>query len=125
MPAGHGDVDGFSGNGFDSVNESEEGEEQAADGHFQAKGGMRRQVVTCNVNKNMDVESFVGEAERRVEQLALPPGVSYTFKIQHTDVTARVNSDNVTDKAAWVGIGSNLLSRNLPRMIKFTLTTAF
>jgi CzcA family heavy metal efflux pump len=41
-------------------------------------GGLRRQLVTCNV-QGRDVESFAAEAERRVGQLALPQGVSYVF----------------------------------------------
>jgi len=52
-------------------------------------------------------------------------GVSYSFKLERVTVTARVNSENLSDKTAWAGVGSNLLSANLPRMIKFALTTAF
>jgi CzcA family heavy metal efflux pump len=46
------------------------------------EGGVRRQVVTCNV-RGRDVESFVAEAERRVRRLRLPAGVSYVFTGEH------------------------------------------
>jgi len=44
--------------------------------------GLRRQLVTCNVN-GRDVESFVAEARRKVDELPLPPGVSVTFGGAH------------------------------------------
>jgi Cu/Ag efflux pump CusA len=46
------------------------------------EGGLRRQVVTCNV-AGRDVESFVAEAERRVQHLTLPGGVSCVFTGEH------------------------------------------
>jgi CzcA family heavy metal efflux pump len=46
------------------------------------EGGVRRQMVTCNV-RDRDVESFATEAERRVRQLSLPAGVSYVFTGEH------------------------------------------
>src|SRR5439155_9614384 len=56
-----------------------------SDGRFLVahEGGLRRQVVSCNVNKNLDIESFVAEAERRVRDLTLPVGVSYAFTGEH------------------------------------------
>ena len=56
-----------------------------SDGRFliRHEGGVRQQLVTCNV-RGRDVESFVAEASRRVQQLPLPPDVTYSF-------TARMN----------------------------------
>jgi Cu/Ag efflux pump CusA len=56
-----------------------------SDGRFLIghEGGLRRQVVTCNVGKNLDVESFVREAERRMSDLRLPSGVSYAIGGEH------------------------------------------
>jgi CzcA family heavy metal efflux pump len=55
-----------------------------SDGRFLVahEGGMRRQLVTCNVT-GRDVESFVAEAERRVRELSLPEGVSFIFTGEH------------------------------------------
>lgn len=55
-----------------------------SDGRFLIahEGGLRRQQVTCNV-QGRDVESFVAEAERRVAEIDLPPGVSYAFTGEH------------------------------------------
>jgi Cu/Ag efflux pump CusA len=46
------------------------------------EGGMRRQLVTCNV-KGRDVESFAAEVERRLKELALPSGVFYQLSGEH------------------------------------------
>jgi CzcA family heavy metal efflux pump len=46
------------------------------------EGGVRRQVVTCNV-EGRDVESFAAEAEQRLRQLDLPEGVWYVFTGEH------------------------------------------
>jgi CzcA family heavy metal efflux pump len=46
------------------------------------EGGLRRQVVTCNV-RGRDVESFVAEAERRLSRLHLPVGITYIFTGEH------------------------------------------
>jgi Cu/Ag efflux pump CusA len=56
-----------------------------ADGRFLVahEGGIRRQAVTCNVGKNLDVGSFVREAERRLGKLQLPSGVTYQFTGEH------------------------------------------
>jgi CzcA family heavy metal efflux pump len=47
------------------------------------EGGVRRRVVSCNVGKNLDVESFVSAAERQVHSIVLPSGVSITFTGAH------------------------------------------
>jgi CzcA family heavy metal efflux pump len=56
-----------------------------SDGRFLVghEGGLRRQVVTCNVGKNLDVDTFVRRAEDRMKQLKLTSGVSYTFTGEH------------------------------------------
>jgi Cu/Ag efflux pump CusA len=46
------------------------------------EGGLRRQVVTCNVF-GRDVTSFVQEAEQTLAQATLPPGTSYSFSGEH------------------------------------------
>jgi CzcA family heavy metal efflux pump len=55
-----------------------------SDGRFLIahEGGLRRQLVLCNV-RGRDVDSFVAEAERRVQQLALPSGIRYVFTGEH------------------------------------------
>src|SRR5262249_31311250 len=56
-----------------------------SDGRFLVshEGGMRRQQVSCNIGNNLDVESFVREAQRRVDKLQLPAGVSCQFTGEH------------------------------------------
>ncbi len=46
------------------------------------EGGVRRQVVSCNVS-GRDVESFAAEAERRLKQLTLPDGVTLAVTGEH------------------------------------------
>jgi Cu/Ag efflux pump CusA len=46
------------------------------------EGGLRRQLVTCNV-QGRDVTSFVAEAEEAVRRVPLPEGVTYTFTGEH------------------------------------------
>src|SRR5262249_36970500 len=56
-----------------------------SDGRFLIahEGGLRRQVVTCNV-EGRDVESFAVEAERRLsKELTLPEGVTWTLTGEH------------------------------------------
>jgi Cu/Ag efflux pump CusA len=55
-----------------------------SDGRFliRHEGGMRQQLVTCNV-RGRDIESFVAEAQRRALTLTLPPGVTFTFTGAH------------------------------------------
>ena len=55
-----------------------------SDGRFliRHEGGVRQQLVTCNV-RGRDVESFVAEASRRVQQLAFPLDVTYSFTGAH------------------------------------------
>lgn len=52
-------------------------------------------------------------------------GASYVFKISNARVTARINGENVSNKSAWAGVGGNLISVNLPGVIKFSLATSF
>ncbi len=52
-------------------------------------------------------------------------GVSYAFKLSGANCLARINGDNLANKRAWAGVGSNLFSVNLPRTIKFSLVTKF
>jgi CzcA family heavy metal efflux pump len=55
-----------------------------SDGRFLVahEGGLRRQVVTCNV-QGRDVASFAAEAERRLARLRLPDGVSMRVTGEH------------------------------------------
>jgi hypothetical protein len=41
------------------------------------------------------------------------------------DVMFRINSENLSNKVAWAGVGGNLLSVNLPRTIRFSIKTNF
>jgi CzcA family heavy metal efflux pump len=52
-----------------------------SDGRFliSHERGLRRQQVTCNITEGLDKEGLVTEAERRVREVKLPPGVSYVF----------------------------------------------
>ena len=45
--------------------------------------GLRRQQVTCNVSEGVDKEGLITEAERRIREVKLPPGVSYVFTGEH------------------------------------------
>jgi Cu/Ag efflux pump CusA len=80
-----------------------------SDGRFLIahEGGIRRQVVTCNVGKNFDVESFVRAAERRVGQLQLPSGVSCVFTGEHE--ARRTAQRELLLWSALVGAGILLL----------------
>jgi CzcA family heavy metal efflux pump len=67
------------------------------------EGGLRRQMVTCNV-AGRDVESFVAEAEDRVRQLVLPPAVSYVFTGEHEAKQTAQRELLLLGTAAGVGI---------------------
>jgi Cu/Ag efflux pump CusA len=67
------------------------------------EGGLRRQVVTCNV-AGRDVESFVAEAERRVRDLTLPRGVTYAFTGEHQAKQAAQRELLILGSAAGAGI---------------------
>jgi CzcA family heavy metal efflux pump len=51
-----------------------------SDGRFLVthEGGLRMRAVTCSV-RGRDVESFVAEAQQRMDKLSLPAGVTYSF----------------------------------------------
>jgi CzcA family heavy metal efflux pump len=55
-----------------------------SDGRFMIahEGGLRRQQVTCNVEKR-DIASFVDEVETKLRELTLPEGVFYTLTGEH------------------------------------------
>ena len=55
-----------------------------SDGRFLIthEGGLRMRAVTCSV-RGRDVESFVTEARRRLGELTLPGGVTYSFAGEH------------------------------------------
>jgi CzcA family heavy metal efflux pump len=72
-------------------------------GHESAR---RRQVVTCNVNANLDVESFVREAERRVSNLPRPAGVDRPeFTGEHVARRTAQNELLLLSAAVVAGIG--------------------
>jgi Cu/Ag efflux pump CusA len=56
-----------------------------SDGRYRIRheGVTRQQQVTCNVDREVDGESFVAEAERRVKNLRLPEGTYYVFSGEH------------------------------------------
>jgi CzcA family heavy metal efflux pump len=56
-----------------------------SDGRFLIahEGGMRRQVVTCNVGDNLDPESFATQAERLLKDIRLPAGTNYVLTGEH------------------------------------------
>src|SRR5262249_36672169 len=76
-----------------------------SDGRFLIahEGGLRRQVVTCNV-EGRDVESFVAEAERRVRGLTLPEGVTHAFAGEHEARRTAQRELLLLSGAAGVGI---------------------
>jgi Cu/Ag efflux pump CusA len=55
-----------------------------SDGRFLIahEGGLRRQQVTCNVDKR-DIGSFVAEVERKLADVPLPDGVFFTMTGEH------------------------------------------
>lgn len=67
------------------------------------EGGVRRQIVTCNV-EGRDVESFAAESERRLRQLELPVGVTYDFTGEHEAKQAAQRELLLLGLAATVGI---------------------
>jgi CzcA family heavy metal efflux pump len=76
-----------------------------ADGRFLVRheGGLRQQLVTCNV-QGRDIESFVAEAQRRVRDLALPAGVTFTFSGAHEIKQATQRELLLLGSAAGAGI---------------------
>jgi CzcA family heavy metal efflux pump len=77
-----------------------------SDGRFLVahESGLRRQQVTCNVNPNLDVETFVNRAEERVGRLQLPPGVTYTFSGEREAQRAAQHELMLLSLAAAAGI---------------------
>jgi CzcA family heavy metal efflux pump len=76
-----------------------------ADGRFLVRheGGLRQQLVTCNV-QGRDIESCVAEAERRVRNLALPAGITFTFTGAHEIKQATQRELLLLGSAAGAGI---------------------
>jgi len=67
------------------------------------ESGLRRQMVTCNVT-GRDVESFAAEAERRLKELSLPPGISYVVTGEHEAKLAAQRELLLMGLAAGAGI---------------------
>jgi CzcA family heavy metal efflux pump len=67
------------------------------------EGGVRRVLVTCNV-EGRDVESFAAEAEKRLNGLNLPVGVSYVFSGEHEAKRAAQYELILMGLAASIGI---------------------
>jgi CzcA family heavy metal efflux pump len=67
------------------------------------ESGLRRQLVSCNVS-GRDVESFAAEAERRIKELSLPPGVSYVITGEHEAKRAAQRELFLMGLAASAGI---------------------
>jgi CzcA family heavy metal efflux pump len=76
-----------------------------SDGRFLIahEGGLRRQQVSCNVSSR-DIDSFVAEAERAVQALTLPSGVSYTFTGEHEAKAAAQREIRLWSMAVLAGI---------------------
>jgi CzcA family heavy metal efflux pump len=66
--------------------------------------GLRRQQVTCNIGEDLDKEGLVAEAERRVREVKLPPGVSYVFAGEHEASRAARRELWLLGTAALIGI---------------------
>jgi CzcA family heavy metal efflux pump len=78
-----------------------------ADGRFLIahEGGLRRQMVSCNVGSNLDVATFVTEAERGVRSLNMPAGVSIIFTGEH-----EARRSAIRELAFWsVLVGTGIL----------------
>ena len=76
-----------------------------SDGRFliRHEGGLRQQLVTCNV-QGRDVESFVAEAEHRLKELTLPSGVTFLFTGAHEIKQAAQRELLLLGSAAGAGI---------------------
>jgi iron complex outermembrane receptor protein len=48
-------------------------------------------------------------------------GGSYTFLVGKTQLVARVNAQNVTNKRYWATVSTDVLAEGLPRAVKFSL----
>jgi CzcA family heavy metal efflux pump len=67
------------------------------------EGGMRRQMVTCNV-RDRDVESFAAEVGRHLKELNLLAGVTYVLTGEHEAKQAAQRELLLLGLAAGVGI---------------------
>jgi CzcA family heavy metal efflux pump len=70
------------------------------------EGGLRRQVVTCNV-RGRDVESFVAEAERRLREIDRPN--RYTLEIEGEHLAKQAAQRELFWFGGAIGIGVVLL----------------
>jgi CzcA family heavy metal efflux pump len=77
-----------------------------SDGRFliSHERGLRRQQVTCNIGEGLDKEGLVAEAERRIREVKLPPGVSYVFTGEHEANRAAHRELWLLGNAALAGI---------------------
>jgi CzcA family heavy metal efflux pump len=77
-----------------------------SDGRFliSHERGLRRQQVTCNIAEGLDKEGLVAEAERRVREVKLPPGVSHVFTGEHEANRAAHRELWLLGSAALAGI---------------------
>jgi Cu/Ag efflux pump CusA len=79
-----------------------------SDGRFLIahENGLRRQAVTCNV-RGRDLDSFATEAERRIGQMRLPPGVAVAVTGEHE--ARRTTQRELLLLASAAGLGILLL----------------
>lgn len=77
-----------------------------SDGRFLIahEGGLRRQVVTCNV-EGRDVESFVSLAEQSLAQVDIPAGVTFQVTGEHEAKRTAQRELLLLSLLAGVGIG--------------------
>lgn len=73
------------------------------------EGGLRRQVVTCDV-RNRDIESFVGELEQRLDALAWPERYECVVEGEHQAKRAAQRELLLLGSGVAVGVGLLLWS---------------
>ncbi|WP_311971271.1 TonB-dependent siderophore receptor [Pseudomonas baltica] len=72
-----------------------------------------------------------GQYADQANTLSLPTwnrfdvGARYTLKVEHKDVTLRVNVENLTDKNYWASANGGYLTQGDPRLVKFSGTIDF
>lgn len=72
-----------------------------------------------------------GQYADQANNLSLPTwnrfdaGARYKFKVEHKDVTLRMNVENIANKNYWASANGGYLSQGDPRLVKFSGTVDF